>query len=364
MTIISSIFGAILFLLMFYALSSKFLAVPMGFHLISFVVLLVMMVFLPVDGSVNAMVFYFIVAILFRVLYQESSFSAAVHAFLMFAIHYGTAIMMSNIHLYLRAGVFCDYRYVFQSADLAYSASTVAVAAILVLGLKNLLNRLNKHFDMIKTQQIKIFAVNIIIFAVYLFFMKLNLDAGVNVVQLGNTWVDMYMAAMTAALTLLLAWLVKEMNARFVQTSTVSEPKRKTDALEKRMKAASGPLSIILLRFVNLEEIKRNFGGEEKEKLINEVLRMVAGLQLRAEILRAGDNAFVLVCDGANLVAVKKYWEKLSEALEEFNERSNEKMHLEVLAGIAEYDPKEHLISDDFLRAAYANLQGMQGVGA
>lgn len=356
MTIISSIFGAVLFLFMFYVLASKFLAVPMGFHLINFIILIVMMVFVPVDGIVNAIIFYAVIALMFCLLYRESTFSTAVNVFLMFAIHFGTAIMMSNLHLYLRAGVFCDFRYVFQSTDLAYSISTTTVSAIFVVGLKQLLGSLNKHFDQIKTQQRKIFAVNILIFAVYLFFMKLNLDAGVNVVQLGNTWVDMYMAAMTVAISLLLAWLVKEMNTRFVQTNSVAAPKKRADALEKRMKEATGPLSIILVEFTNLAEIKRNFGGEEGEKLINEALRMITSLQLRTEILRAGDNAFVLVCNGANVSVARQYWVKLAQAFEEFNDRSSEDMHITVRAGVAEYSAKEHTMSEELLRSAYASM--------
>lgn len=356
MAIISSILGAVLFLFMFYVLSSKFLTVPMGFHLVNFVVLLVMMVFVPVNGLVNAMIFYSVVALLFCLLYKESTFSTAVNVFLMFSIHYGTAVMMSNIHLYLRAGVFCDYRYVFQSPDFTYAVSTTAAAAIFAIGLKQLLTKLNKHFDMIKIQQRKIFALNILIFSVYLWFMKLNLEAGVHVVQLGNTWVDMYMAAMTVVVTLLLAWLCKEMNFRLVQTNAVSTPKRKADALEKRMTEADAPLSIILLEFGNIAEIKRSFGGEEGEKLINEALRMITSLRLRTEILRAGDNAFVLVCEGANLGAAKSYWSKLVQAFEEFNDRNDERMYLDVRAGMAEFNAKAHGSSDELLRAAYASM--------
>lgn len=338
LSIVSCIMGAGLYILMFFTLT-RYHHIHKLF--VSYFVLLVMQVFIPVSGFFSAFLFFAIISLMYLFIYRESVYSSAINTFLMFFIHYLSAMLATNTYLLL-TGDLVDYRHAFNTSSLGYLLLLIVLAVTILYIVKQTLLMLRRHFDVLKNRQSEFYGINLGIVFILFLYLRLNISNSIKIVYLDDFSLNSYMALHLLISVGLLIWLMVMTNKRMIHSTTRSKKDGETlDQMVNYAKRENESLSIIYFNFPDYGRIVEKYGKREGQKL----LRIVD--HVRIEVL---PDAFTLPLKQGEAVVVlpsceeSKAWMLLGELERGLKDKLQEH-HIRFELGVSQYNP---LIHDDY----------------
>ncbi len=299
MSIVSCIAASALYIIMFMSFSSKAYQnfAKLG---VTYLILLLMNVFVPVSSAFNAVVYFMTIVLIYLFIFRESIYSSSINTFLMFLIHYSSAMLSTNVYLLLN-GELVDYRNAFATTRIGYLLILIAIAATLVFATRSALIALKKHFHVLKDRQFQLYATNLLIIILFFVYMRFNIKNSVKIVYTNDFLLNSYMALHLLVSFVLLVWLTLITN-QFTINSTIRS--RKAGAtfqdIVKKAKKDNEALSVVYINFPTFHDVVSMYGKKEGENLLrmaSNVVRSVApeGLMMP---LKAGESLIILEkCD-------------------------------------------------------------------
>lgn len=340
MSVISVFVSASLFLFMFFELSTMKRANPVKYGATYFVLLL-LCAFVPFSSVVGVMGFYLLIVLMFRFIYNESNFVSACNTFIIFSVHYISAMTSSSLIIMMfRKNV--DFRDVFRTSHLLYFILFLIVSITLTYLVKMMLYKLNDYFEQIKDQQRKLISLNVFLIFLLLLYLRIVLVSGVSVAVIQDLKLQSMMILRLVAGISLFFWLFYTTNRNMIYSSKFNSKSTKMlDQILNKARLRKTKLSVVYIEIPSLERIIKAKGVKEGKKVINviravinEVIPKSFALELRRNslLVMVEDTDFILVRQNAEILDKKLHSKVLIGRDDERN----------FIVGAVEYNPVSH----------------------
>ncbi len=349
MSIASCIVGAGLYVLMFFTFTRYH---HMHKIVASYFVLLIMQVFIPVSGVFHAFLFYAIISMMYLFIYRESVYTTAINSFLMFFIHYSSAMIATNIYLLL-TGKLVDYRHAFNTSSLGYLVLVTFLFITILYIVKQTLLMLRKHFDVLKERQIEFYGINLAVAFILFIYLRLNIRNAIKIVYFDNFSLNSYMALHLLISVILLIWLVVMTNRGLINSSPTRSKKdgETLDEMVRYAKEKNDPLSMIYLNLPDYGWIVEKYGKSEGQKLLRIVNQVRIDVIPFSVTLPLKKGEMVIVLRSCEESEAWVYLNELDRCLNQALHENNIRFEL----GISQYNSLAHDDYKAFILSAKGN---------
>lgn len=353
MTTISSLLGAGVFLYMFYVFSTS-RKVNVEKLILIYVILVVANFFLPVNGVLNGVLYYGIMIGIYLLLFRESVFTTAVNSFLMFLIHYTSALLSTCIVLlYERRPV--DFRYALKSEHLGYVLIFFLIAVALTVFLKNGLYKLNRYFDQIKDNQRYLTLLNTALILGLFLYLRLYIQNGILIASIRDTGLAFFMGLRLLVGVSLFFWLLFTTNRlKIVYKGQFRGSGRTVSEMVIRAKVNKTGLSVIYLELPYYTDILKRIGPREAKGLMHDLKESAEICVPEALLLGFRENAFSVLLEQVDEAKARRIGQEIVEAFGKKNANAPSNA-FRCLVGVCEYDPLAHETHRELLLAAQEN---------
>ncbi|MDO4753462.1 MAG: hypothetical protein Q4A41_00505 [Bacillota bacterium] len=357
-SIISSMASACIILYMFLELTSTQKANPVKYGTTYFVVLL-LCVFVPFTGPLWVSGFYLLIALMYRFIYKESYFVCACNTFIMFVIHFVSAMLSSSLVIMLSRKV-ADFRTVFRTDNVMFLLLFLIMSFLLTYYVKVWLYKLNDYFEQIKDQQSRLIALNVFLIFLLLIYLRLVVESSISIAVIRDVKLEFMMILRLLAGVSVFCWLLFTTNRNLIYASNYNTKSTKIlDQVLNKTKLKKSGLSVIYIEIPEYEGIVKKHGVKEGKKIVAAVKAVIKEQISRSYSLQIKQNSILVVIENMEYVLARQDVDRLDKVL-----HSRIKIGPEgerwFLLGALEYDPIRHGTPQTLIlsaqEAAYSNV--------
>ncbi len=351
-SVFSSIVGSGVYLYMFSAFSGlgQRNIAKLAF---TFVVLMLVNTFVHVSDPLNAIVYYTIIAAVYVSVFKVKYYATAIYIFIMFAIHYISAMFSTNLLIYVNRQI-VDYRMAFKTDNLLYVAVLAIVACLLIYLVHRALRALVKYFEYIKDIQSSLYVLNSLLFLVLFVYLRLQIVTGTKVALIEGAGIAVLQIIQLIFVIGVFVWLMFTMNKhRILYTREMGQRNWKTIVeLVANAKISKKPLSLIYAEFPYYDEFVKKYGSRRGSQIMDVVLGVARNTLDGAVIIKLRQNTLLFVlenCEEYRAIQqkedfIKEYRNKVSAI--------NDPNVARLLVGASKFDPIRHADYRSFMYSA------------
>lgn len=340
MSIVSAVVSASLILFMFFELSTMRRMDPFQYGLTYFVLLL-LCVFVPLSTVAGVTGFYLVIALLFRFVFSETNFVSACNTFIIFAVHYVSSMISSAlVIMMLRKNV--DFRMVFRTDHLLFLILFLTISITLIYLVKMMLYKLNDYFEQIKDQQRRLISLNVFLIFLLLMYMRIVIVSGISIAVIQDLKLQLIMIFRLSAGVTLFFWLFYTTNRNMIYSSKYNVKSTKLlDRILNKAKLDKMKLSVIYIEIPGLERIIKAQGAKEGKKIKAAIRAVVNETVPKSYSLEIKEHSMLIVVENTDFVLVKQHCDSLEKMLyaKVIIGREGEKWFI---VGATEYNPVVH----------------------
>lgn len=339
MSVISVLVSAVLVLFMFYELSTrKMNPVKYGG---TYVLLLLLCAFIPFSNPAGVAGFYLLIALMFRFVYNESNYVSACNTFIVFSVHYISAMTSSALVLMMYRRI-VDFREAFRTNHLLYLILFLIISITFIYLVKIMLFKLNDYFEQIKDSQRQLLALNVFLIFLLMLYLRIVIESGVSIAVIQDLKIRVLMILRLIAGVSLFFWLFYTTNRNLIYSSKMNHKSAKMlDRILNKARLGKMSLSVIYIEAPGLEQIIKSKGAKEGRKVVSVIRNIVREVTPNAYTLEVRRSSLLVVVENEDFARVSRQSEILDEMLHSkvMIGRSGEKCFI---VGATEYNPVTH----------------------
>lgn len=349
--ILSSLVGSGVYLYMFSAFSGlgQRNIVKLA---VTFVLLLITNVFVPVSGPLNAFVYYTIIALIFISIFKVKYYATAIYMFIMFVIHYSSAMISTNVLIYASREL-VDYRLALKTENMLYIAIFAAIACLMVYTAHRALRSLVRYFEHIKDMQRNLYILNSVLFLAFFIYLRLQILTGTKVVALQGEGIRWLQMVQFASFVMVFLWLAFTLNKhRILYTREMGQRNWQTIVdLVSNAKMSRQPLSLIYAEFPYYDEFVKRYGARKGSQIMD-VVQSTARNSVGGVVIRVRQNALLLVLENCEEYRALQQKDDFLKDYQSKVAGISDPNVGRLLLGVSKFDPMVHSDYRSFMYSA------------
>lgn len=338
---ITGFLGAGIYILMFIMLAGSHRS-NIAKLIIAFVIMLLANIFIPASDWLNALVYFTIVSLIFVFLFKQSIFASAANTFVIFLIHYLTAMVVSCLFLYYGRTI-ADYRFVFKTTQVLYTFVTVLIMGFVANYTRSALYTLGRLFDRIKDLQKGLYIKNFFIVLLAFLFLRLQLSAAVRIAPLKDGFLDFVFLIQLMVGYGMFVWLFTMTNKLHLGIVGVRKKRSLTiKNLISKAKKSNNPLSVIFVEVPGYDRLVANSGAGNAKKLVQTLKACIEASAPGAPIVEVKENTMITVLENSDEYDAFGIQNKILNEYQKYYPSEGINSDTRLLIGISGYNAAIH----------------------
>ncbi|MDK2866139.1 MAG: hypothetical protein PWP51_2099 [Clostridiales bacterium] len=333
-------------------------------HMASLFVMGCMHFFLRGDTLPQVLIYYMILMLWMMLAYRTSSFIAAVTAVLLFIAQIFSALITTNISIFVLNRIY-DFRILFRYHDWLVLLIFAGVY-IFVIKYYQWMMKLFKNIVALDRHHQRIIVISdLVIFSLFIIYQRYTLANLASIVHTDGVVlmdsVKSYMLYSYLALTAIAMFLILMVNRQLIIDNNLAKYKFKAEVdpltgvlsrdaginvLREEMKNAARMATELTIAYIDVNDLKfvnDKYGHNEGDRLLKQITEIIQGnLRELDMIARLGGDEFMIVFTKCGPVQAEKVWRRIKDEFAQINRNGTLPYGISASVGFTQFDAAKH----------------------